>query len=185
MQSFMTRPPVDIDRLRSFLERLGRGSSGAGSVFVVGGGSAIFYGWRASTVDVDLKLDPEPPGAFELIRRLKDELAINIELASPDHFIPPVSGWRERSVFIACYGEVNFYHYDFYTQALAKIERGSARDLADVHGMIQAGLVELARLSWAFDSIQSDLVRYPGIDEQAFRAKFDAAIEIERRHASD
>ena len=60
---------------------------------------------------------------FEAIALLQDELDLNVELTVPDQFVPPLPGWRERSPFIARYGEVDFYHYDFYGQALAKIER--------------------------------------------------------------
>jgi len=42
------------------------------------------------TVDVDMKADPEPSGYFESIASLKNELSLNIELASPSDFIP---GW--------------------------------------------------------------------------------------------
>jgi hypothetical protein len=106
-----------------FIEALGRQSSSGGRVYIVGGGSAVLYGWRTATVDVDVKLDPEPVGAFEAIRQLKDELGINVELASPDLFIPELPAWRERSVYIGRFGQVDFYHYDFYAQALAKVPR--------------------------------------------------------------
>ena len=44
--------------------------------------------------------------------RLKDELDINVELASPDHFIPAVPGWRDRSLLIGQEGRIRFFHYD-------------------------------------------------------------------------
>ncbi len=181
----MTRSLVNIERLQAFLERFGRECRGPGTVFVVGGGSAILHGWRNTTVDVDLKLDPEPAGAFELIARLKDELSINVELASPDHFIPAAAGWRERSTFIARYGKVDFFHFDFYSQALAKIERGSERDLSDVRAMVAARVVNLDKLREVFEGIQPQLVRYPGIDASAFQAKFEAAASsLERMETS-
>lgn len=40
-----------------------------------------------------------------------------------DDFIPSLPGWRDRSVFIARHGAVDFYHYDCSAQALAKVER--------------------------------------------------------------
>jgi hypothetical protein len=165
------RTLTDAAKLATLLERLGTSSHGAGVVYVVGGGSAVLYGWRPTTVDVDLKLDPEPPGVFDAIRRLKDELQINVELAAPDQFIPPVPGWRERSVFIARHGSVDFYHYDFYAQALAKIERGHERDLRDVEAMARGGLVAVPRLLELFEAIAPSLSRYPAIDPDAFRGK--------------
>lgn len=59
---------------------------------MTGGASAVIYGWRESTVDVDLKFDPEPKGAFAMIPIIKDKLDINVELASPDLFIPAIDG---------------------------------------------------------------------------------------------
>lgn len=100
-------------------------SKGPGKVYLTGGASAVLFGWRNNTVDADLKLEPEPPGIFEAIRDLKDKLDMNIELASPDQFIPPLPGWEERSRHIADYNRVQFYHFDFYAQALSKIEGGS------------------------------------------------------------
>lgn len=61
---------------------------------------------------------------FRALPQLKEELEINIELASPDPFIPELPGWQERSLFVAREGRLSFYHYDLFAQALAKIERG-------------------------------------------------------------
>jgi hypothetical protein len=44
------------------------------------------------TIDLDMKADPEPLGFFEAIAELKDSLDTNVELASPDLFIPEVPG---------------------------------------------------------------------------------------------
>lgn len=153
------------------MRRLGSASQGPGSVYMVGGSSAVLIGWRSTTVDVDLKLDPEPPGAFDAIARAKDALNVNVELAAPDDFIPALPSWRDRSPFIVREGPVDFFHYDFYGQALAKIERGHAQDLEDVTAMHRRGLVRPAELSALFDRIEGDLVRYPAIDPPSFREK--------------
>jgi len=58
---------------------------------------------------------------------------------SPAHFIPELPGWRERCLPIERVGRVSFYHYDPYAQAPAKIERGHAKDLADVAQLIDRG----------------------------------------------
>ena len=70
---------------------------------------AVLMGWRETTLDMDIKLDPEPRGIFEQIPRIKDELDVNIELAAPDQFIPELPRWRERSQFIDKFGQVEFY----------------------------------------------------------------------------
>lgn len=159
-------------RLEAFLEAFGNRVTGPGRIYLTGGATAVLHGWRQMTIDVDLKADPEPRGFFEAIAALKDELDMNVELASPDQFIPPVPGWQERSQFIARYGEVEFFHYDIYSQALAKIERGHDRDISDVVAMHEVGLIDKARLEGYFRVIENDLVKYPAID----RATFDRSV---------
>jgi hypothetical protein len=170
------RGETDAAKLERFMERLGREARGPGRVYLVGGATAVLYGWRTSTVDADLKLDPEPAGVFEAIRRLKDELDINVELASPDDFIPAVPGWRERSPFVARHGQIDFHHYDLLTQALAKIERGHAQDLTDVRAMLARGLVDETGLRQAFADIEAALIRYPAVDADEFRGQLEAFL---------
>lgn len=146
------------------LHELGKRARGPGRIYLTGGATALLIGWRSSTVDVDLKLDPEPAGIFEAIAALKDELGINVELASPDQFLPPPPDWRERSVFIARHGEVEFFHYDLRAQALAKLARGHDRDLRDVEAMLARGLISTADLRSTLEAIRPGLIRYPALD---------------------
>jgi hypothetical protein len=168
------RGTVDRERLERFLAELGRRARGSGRIYLTGGATALLYGWRRATVDIDLKLDPEPAGAFEAIAALKDELDVNVELASPDQFVPPVPGWRERSAWIARHGSVDFFHFDPLSQALAKLARGHDRDLGDVTAMLERGLVSTAGLLDAFEQIRGELVRHPGLDAPAFERRVRA-----------
>ena len=102
---------------------------------------------------------------------------VNVELAAPDDFMPPLPGWRGRSVFIARHGSIDFFHYDFYAQALAKIERGHERDLLDVDAMRRQRLIEPARLVELFGAIEPALIRYPAIDPASFRDRVRAAAQ--------
>ena len=136
----------------------------------------MLLGWRQSTADVDLKLLPEPAGVFEAIRDVKELLNVNIELASPDDFIPPLPGWEERSRFIAKFHGIEFYHYDFYGQALSKIERGHDRDLADVDAMVRGSFIEKKELLRLFCAIEPALIRYPSINPAVFRRKVEAVL---------
>ncbi len=165
------RSPTDIQKLEAFMAALGRHVSSPGRVYLTGGSCALLYAWRATTLDIDLKVAPEPDGFFEAIAVLKEQLNVNVELAAPDQFIPAVPGWEERSVFIARHGRVDFYHYDFYSQALAKLERGHERDGRDVAGMLAAGLISRNRLMTYYESIESKLLRYPAIAPAEFRRK--------------
>ena len=171
------RSVVNAERIRRFIEELGRRATGPGRVYLTGGSTAVLFGWRNTTVDVDLKLDPEPPGIFDAIHHLKDELDINVELAAPDQFIPPTPGWQARSLSIGTFGQVEFLHYDLIGQALSKIERGHARDVADVHAMIDRRLLEPGALERAFGDIRAELPRYPAVDERAFAQKVRVFVE--------
>ncbi len=171
------RHETNRERVERLMVELGRAAREPGRIYFTGGVSAILIGWREMTLDVDLKPDPEPTGIFEALPRLKDELEINIELAAPDDFIPALEGWRERSVFIARHGPVDFSHYDFYAQALAKIERDHDRDRRDVEQMIGRGLVRKDRLLECFREIETRLVRFPAIDPGAFALRVRAVCE--------
>ena len=172
----MNRELSDAEKVRALMRRLGEEAQGPGRIYLVGGASAVLIGWRATTVDVDLKLAPEPPGLFAAIARAKEALNMNVELAAPDDFIPPLPGWQERSSHIARHGLVDFFHYDFHAQALAKIERGHVQDLLDVEAMRRLDLVDAQRLVEFFEAIEPDLLRYPAIDAACFRDKVRRAV---------
>jgi hypothetical protein len=101
---------------------------------------------------------------------LKDQLDINVKLASPDQFIPPVPGWCERSLFIARHGKIEFFHYDPYGQALSKLQRRHDRDLVDVRALVRERLIRVERLPEMLARIEPELIRYPAIDPPSFRA---------------
>lgn len=169
MRAATTR--TKIERL---MAGLGRAVQSPGRVYFTGGVCAVLLGWRETTLAVDLKADPEPNGFFEALPQLKDAMDINIELASPDNFIPTLPGWRERSSRIAAHGQVEFYHYDFYSQALSKIERSHERDHTDVASMLATGLVKRERLLELFWEIEPRLIRFPAVDADALRKRVDA-----------
>jgi len=162
------RQRLNEQRLRAFMRSLAREANEQGRVYLAGGASAVLLGWRDSTLDVDLKIIPEHDRVLRAIRALKESLDINVELASPDDFIPALPGWQDRSLFIVMEGKLSFHHYDFYAQALAKIERDHALDRGDVLHMIDAGLVERSRLVQLFEAIEPQLYRFPAINAARF-----------------
>lgn len=164
------RGEMDRAKLEAFMAALGHRVRGEGVVYLAGGATAIWYGWRPMTIDVDIKPDPEPAGLFEAIAQLKNELDLNVELAAPDQFIPAVPDWRERSLFIARHGRIEFFHYDLYGQALSKLARRHPRDLRDVDSMLKAGLIGAEELREMFGRIEPQLIRYPALDAATFRA---------------
>lgn len=110
------------------------------------------------------------------IQRLKDQVAINVELASPADFIPVLSGWEDRSLFVAREERLTFYHFEPVAQALAKVERAHAHDLADVRAMVERGLVDPHGARSYFGEIAGDLHRFPAIDARAFGRRVEEAF---------
>ncbi|MDQ3198339.1 MAG: hypothetical protein M3Q46_03980 [Verrucomicrobiota bacterium] len=89
--------------------------------------------------------------------------------SSPADFIPAPPGWRERSIFIARHGLIEFFHYDPYGQALSKLQRGHDRDLLDARSLLARGLIQSDKLWEMYQLIEPRLLRYPAIDPPAFR----------------
>ena len=170
------RQPITAERLQEFMQVLGERVTQPTRIFLVGGASAVLLGWRNSTIDIDLKVIPDSDEILRLVAGLKDQLRINIELASPDDFIPELPGWQDRSIFISQVGKLTFLHYDFYAQALAKIERGHDLDLSDVRNLIKVNLVEREKLRHLFSQIESQLYKYPAIDPKSFRQAVKEAV---------
>jgi len=112
------RKQITADNLQAFMKALAAATKTPSRVYLVGGASSVLLGWRDSTIDVDLKIVPENDEILRSLPPLKEQLHINIELASPDDFIPELPSWQERSRFIRQEGKLSFYHYDFYAQAV-------------------------------------------------------------------
>ncbi|MBI4521468.1 MAG: hypothetical protein HY701_11570 [Gemmatimonadetes bacterium] len=163
------REVADEGRIRRFMQALGREAGAPARVYFTGGATAVLMGWRASTIDVDIKLVPEADRLLRAIPRIKEDLRLNVELASPGEFIPVPAGWEDRSPFVAQEGPIAFCHFDLYAQALAKVERGHAQDVEDVREMIARRLVDPARALEYFARVESDLYRFPAVDIPTFR----------------
>jgi hypothetical protein len=171
------REKVNGERLQRFMEAVGRVGRKSARIYLVGGATAVLLGWRQATIDIDMKLVPEVNDILRTLPQLKEDLQVNIELASPDDFIPPLPGWENRSSYIRKEGPIEFFHYDFYGQALAKIERGHSTDVLDVREMIERGLVEPSRLLELFSSIEDQLYKYPAIDAESFRQALEQFLQ--------
>jgi hypothetical protein len=170
------RALADRERIQRFMQRLGEAADGETRAYFTGGATAVLHGWRATTIDVDLKLVPERDSLLRAIPILKERLQINVELASPDQFIPVPDGWEDRSPFIVQEGRLAFHHFDLYAQALAKVERGHAQDLADVDEMLRRGMIEPEGAIEYFVRIEPRLYRYPAVDGASFRQAVERAF---------
>lgn len=168
---------ADAALIRSFMRALGRQADVAARVYLTGGATAVLLGWRTTTIDVDVRWEPDHDELFRALPRIKEELNVNVEMAWPFDFIPEVPGWRDRCRFVAAEGRLQFFHCDFYAQALAKIERGHAQDREDVKAMLHHRLIAPDQLRKHFHAIEPGLYRYPAIDPPAFRRALDGILE--------
>ena len=177
MPKWPVRDALDKSKLIQFMDEIGKAAKGPGRIYLVGGATALLLDIRMQTIDIDIKLDPEPPGVFEAIANLKDRLNVSVELAAPDDFLPALPGWRTRAEFIARRGEVDFYHYDFYGQALAKILRGHTQDLSDVKAYIKLEKVIPAVLLDLLRQIDRSLIRYPSVDSASLLRRVESLVK--------
>jgi len=164
------RDETTRERLEALMGELARTAprGRAYRVYLVGGGTAVYAGWRPSSIDA--ALFSEEDAAFCDIQAIKDRLNINVEFARPEHFVPPLDGSSDRHVFIDTVGSVSYFHYDPYAQLLSKVVRGFERDLLDARDFVRSGMVapdELRRLVAAIPA--SAYARYPNLSAEAVR----------------
>jgi hypothetical protein len=152
----------------------------------VGGGTAVWSGWRASTVDVDLHGDPDQ--LFRNIQDIKERLDVNVEFARPEDFVPALGGSDDRHVFVEKIGDVSFYHHDPYAQVFSKVVRGFDRDLSDAESFVASGMVDPDRLRALVEAIPpAAYARYPALTREAVAAAvaaFVTGLEHRRRAGS-
>lgn len=172
------REVADAERIRRFMRVFGAAAEVATQVYFTGGATAVLLGWRASTIDVDIKFEPDTDPLFRAIPRIKETLQLNVELASPADFIPVPPGWQDRSPFIAQEAQASFHHFDLYAQALAKVERGHQQDVGDVREMLSRGLIDAPAAWQYFTSIEPQLFRYPAIDPASFRRSVEEMFGV-------
>jgi hypothetical protein len=178
------RELADAERIRRFMQVFGAAADVATRVYFTGGATAVLLGWRATTIDVDIRVEPDTDALFRAIPRIKEFLQLNVELASPVDFIPVKPGWQDRSPFIAQEGRTSFHHFDPYAQALAKAERGHRQDIEDVREMLVRGLIEPTGAWQYFVEIEQQLFRYPAIDPPSFRRSVENIFGAAPNHLS-
>ena len=160
-----------IEHIFKFFTEFSKGIKEPAQVYITGGASSIIKGWRQSSLDIDFIFSPELDDFYRAIPKLKDELKLNLEISTPYHFIPELPGWKDRSEYIITEGRVTFYHFDFYSQALSKIERNHPNDSIDVNGMIEMGLIQKSRLLGMFEDVKDRFFKYPNINVNQLESK--------------
>jgi len=135
-------------------------------VYLMGGGTAVYSGWRESTIDADLSSDDD--AIFRDVQGIKERLQLNIEFARPEDFVPALSGSGDRHLFIDTIGKVSFYHYDPYSQLLSKVVRGFNRDMQDAENLVRSGMVDPQIFHALVKRIpERAYSRYPALSRQA------------------
>lgn len=170
------RRHADAAAVRRLLAEFGRLARVPATIYLVGGSTAVLEGWRPTTVDVDLRIEPDTDDLLRLLPGLKERLDVNIELASPLDFLPEPAGWRDRSPFVAQEGQLTIRHLDPALQALAKLERGFDQDVADVSAMLAHGMVAPRGLRALLDEVEPELFRFPAVDPVALRSAVEDAL---------
>lgn len=167
---------VDAQALEKFLQRLGQCFRHQATLYLVGGTSLLLVAGKTSTFDIDVQFSTENRHHAEFIRCLRTtslELGVPVKLASPEQFIPLPAGYHDRRRFVARYGSLDVFHFDFYSIALAKIHRGNEKDFDDVMRMIQTRLISITALESYLEQILPDCEFYqPSADPATFRHKF-------------
>jgi hypothetical protein len=138
--------------------------------------------FRQQTLDIEISFevaDEDHSTFIAVVRDLNEQLSLNIKEASPAEFIPLPSGHQERSQYVGRYGQLEVFHYDLYSSALSKIERGTESDFDDVLTLLDSGRLELSLLSGYFDEI---MTRYATEslkqDPVEYRRKFEILKEM-------
>ena len=141
-------------------------------VYFIGGATAVDRGWRESTVDADLHASDDR--LLAEIQPIKERLRVNVELARPEDFVPPLAGSEGRHLFIETVGSVSYFHYDPYAQLLSKIVRGFRRDVEDATRIVEDGLVDVEHFRALVREIPDGAYnRYPNLS----RGMVEAAVE--------
>jgi len=150
------RRRVDRERIRRFFRSLAERFRRPARIYLVGGTTVVFQGLREQPLDIDVVLEVSPADHGDLIRairELEDALSMNVEEASPGDFIPLPAGFQERHLFVERFGDLEVLHFDPYSTALSKIERGRTQDFEDVLALLKARKLEWERLVKCFAEI--------------------------------
>lgn len=174
------RDNSDIEQINKFIAKIGELVNIPMNVYFSGGATAVMFGIRETTIDVDIRFEPDEMQMYKAIQVLKEKLNMNIELASPLDFIPALPQWKERSIFISSDDKVNFFHCDLYSQIISKVQRGWKRDLSDARGFMKNN-VDKKLLKELFNSVKPDFIKFPAVDVNGLEKKLFRFIDDKKK----
>jgi hypothetical protein len=164
---------ADIEK---FLHALGKAFRKPGRLYLAGGAALVHLGIRSgSTMDIDVTIEATSEDEMvTAIRRLVDQMQINVEFASPGDFIPLPAQWMAQAKYVGRYGSVDVFYFDFYSLALSKISRGNDRDLIDVKLLLQQKLITLEELDRAYNEVLPRVGKRPylNLNPQKFAERY-------------
>ncbi len=164
---------ADIEK---FLKALGKAFRKPGRLYIAGGAALVHMGLRSgSTLDIDVVIEAtDEDEMVTAIRRLVEQMQLNIEFSSPGDFIPLPSQWMAQARYIGRYGSIDAFYFDFYSLALSKISRGSDRDLIDVKLLVQQKIITLEGLDTAYNEVLPRMGKRPyiNLDPQKFAERY-------------
>jgi hypothetical protein len=166
---------ADIEK---FLNALGKAYRKAGRLYLAGGAALVHMGLRSgSTLDIDVVIETSNEDEMiTAIRRLVEQMQINIKFASPADFIPIPSQWAAHAKYIGRYGKIDAFYFDLYSLALSKIARSSDRDLVDVKLLVQQQFITLDELDAAYQEVLPRMGKRPyiNLNPQKFTERYSA-----------
>jgi hypothetical protein len=172
------REPVQRQRIERFLMELGRRFRGSGRIYLVGGTTMVYEGFRDQTLEVKLAFEfssQYQTQFIEIVREVNQELNVIVKEVSPGDFIPLPAGYKDRCRFLGRFGNIDVFHFDPYSMALSKIERSTEEDFSDVLALLEADWIQIETLELHFQDI---LPRYATeslkADPREFQQKFEA-----------
>ncbi len=168
---------IDYERLRAFLIRLDASLERPGVLFLLGGSSLTWRGIKPYSTDIDVALDDneaDPLPLLDAIDQAGDFIEAMVDVIRLGGNLPLPEGYADRAEFAEKFNLLSVYHFDPYSIALTKLARFQTRDVADVSGMLNAGLIDCTSLHHHFESV---LTRIPRGVSRSDREDFKRKVE--------
>lgn len=172
--------PLTLLDIQQFLQRLGQVCTVPTAIHLLGGTALYLLGNLRTTGDIDYVGNnlPSQDDEFDLlIKRIANELDLDVEAVPIDGFLPVPQGTEQRHIFIGNYELLTVYVYDPYTIALSKVERGFASDFQDVQFLVTHEYVDLSLLEQQATILESKAIAYL-IDVVTFRRHFETLKKL-------
>ena len=165
------RKPVTEPGCREFMRAIAAEAREPGRIYLAGGASVVLKALARKHGGYRHHDHPRERSNPSRNPRLEGTASRQRRTVVAGAFRSAVAGMgRPQPVHRRAKASIAFHHFDFYTQALSKIERAHRKDLLDVDSMIRDGLVDPKRLLALFEEVDDQLYRYPALNPPTLRA---------------